>query len=227
MGNLKLQEALTADWLDRTDTVEAFYRAIRDKYLPGKPMWLNETAEAACGGDQLAGEFVDSFRYLNQLGSLAQKGVQAVMHNTLASSDYGLLDENNYEPRPDYWAALLWKRLMGPVVLDPGTAKDQAVRIYAHCSAGKGHGVTILALNTDARNNQAVVIPASGERYTLTSPELTSTTVFLNGAELKAAGDGSIPEMRGERFSAGTQRLAPASITFFTVPAAGNMSCGQ
>jgi hypothetical protein len=227
MGNLKLEQALTADWLDRTDRVEAFYAAIRDKYLAGKPIWLTETAEAACGGDQLASEFVDTFRFLNQFGSLAQKGVQVVMHNTLASSDYGLLDENTYEPRPDYWAALLWKRMMGPVVLDPGTPKDQAVQIYAHCSAGKQGGVTILALNTDTKNEQTLTIPLAGERYTLTSPELTSLSVLLNGVELKATPDGSVPAMHGDRFTAGTLRLAPASITFLQVPSTGNKNCRE
>ena len=126
MGNMSVDKALTAEWLDRTDIVEEFYAKLRDQYMPGKPMWLNETAEAACGGDQFAGEFVDTFRYLNQLGTLAQKGVKVVMHNTLASSDYGFLNEDTLEPRPDYWAALLWKRTMGDVVLDPGTPKIRA-----------------------------------------------------------------------------------------------------
>ncbi len=36
-GSVKIDQALSADWLDRTDTVEAFYAALRDKYLPGKP----------------------------------------------------------------------------------------------------------------------------------------------------------------------------------------------
>ena len=225
MGNLKLEQALTADWLDRTDTVEAFYAAIRDQYLHGKPMWLTETAEAACGGDQLAREFVDTFRFLNQFGTLAQRGVQVVLHNTLASSDYGLLDENSFEPRPDYWAALLWKRTMGPVVLDPGSPKDQALRIYAHCSAAKQGGVTILALNTDSKNEQMLTLPSSGERYTLTAPELTSASVMLNGMELKAAPDGSVAPIHGEHFKPGTLRLAPASVTFLTLPSAGNPSC--
>lgn len=225
MGNLKLEQALTSDWLDRTETVEAFYAAIRDKYLPGKPMWLTETAEAACGGDQLAAEFVDTFRFLNQLGTLAQKSVQVVMHNTLASSDYGLLDENTYEPRPDYWAALLWKRTMGPVVLNPGTPKHQPVRIYAHCSPEKHGSVTILALNTDRAKEQTLVLRFSGERYTLSSPELAGAAVMLNGVELKAAADGSIPLIRSESFGAGTVRLAPTSITFLTVPSARNQNC--
>ena len=227
MGNLKLDQALTQDWLDRTNTAESFYASIRDKYLPGKPMWLNETAEAACGGDELAREFVDVFRFLNQFGTLAQKGVQVVMHNTLASSDYGLLDEKTYEPRPDYWAALLWKRLMGPVVLDPGTLKGQTVRIYAHCGAAGSGSVTVLVLNTDTTRTQTLEIPIAGERYSLTSPELTSTRVMLNGVELTAHADGSVPAFHGEQFAAGSLRLAPASITFLSMSSAGNRNCGK
>ena len=225
MGNLKVEQALTADWLDRTDTVEAFYAAIRDKYLPGKTMWLNETAEAACGGDELAGQFVDTFRYLNQLGTLAQKGVQVIMHNTLASSDYGLLNEDTYEPRPDYWAALLWKRTMGTVVLDPGAAKDQSLRVYAHCMKDKKGGVTILAMNIDTNEDQTLTIPVPGDRYTLSSIDLTSTKASLNGIGLQAEADGSLPVIRGQHVEAGALRLAPASITFLSLPSARNASC--
>jgi heparanase 1 len=225
MGSVTLAQAMTADWFDRTDKVEAFYAAIRNQYLAGKPMWLTETAEAACGGDLLARQFVDSFRYLNQLGTLAQKGVQVVMHNTLASSDYGLLDEETYDPRPNYWAALLFKRTMGPVVLDPGTPIDQAVRVYAQCTAGTRGGVTILALNTDATNEQTLEVPFAGQRFTLTAAELTGTEVMLNGVELNAAADGSVPALQGEPVAAGTVKLAPASITFLTLPTARNKNC--
>jgi heparanase 1 len=225
MGNLKLEQALTADWLDRTDTVEAFYAAIRDKYLPGKTMWLNETAEAACGGDQLAGQFVDTFRYLNQLGTLAQKGVQTVMHNTLASSDYGLLNEDTYEPRPDYWAALLWNRTMGTVVLDPKTPKDQVLRVYAQCSKNGKGGVTILALNTDTAHERAITLPKPAERLTLTAPDLTSNQVMLNGKELKPEADGSVGPLKGAHVDAGVIQLGPSSVTFLTIPSAHNQSC--
>src|SRR3569833_941186 len=111
------ERALTPEWRDGTDTAEHFYAQLRDRYMPGKAMWLDETAEAACGGDVIAAQFVDVFRFLNQLGSLAQKGVKVVMHNTLAASDYVLLDESTLEPRPDYWAGVLWKRMMGFLVL--------------------------------------------------------------------------------------------------------------
>ena len=112
--------ALSEEWLARSGKIEDFYGALRDKFEPGKPLWNTETAQAACGGDRWASTFLDSFRYLNQLGVLAKRGVQVNMHNTLASSDYGLLDEKTYEPRPNYWAALLWRTFMGTTVLDPG-----------------------------------------------------------------------------------------------------------
>jgi heparanase len=191
MGNMSAAQALTSEWLDRTDIVEGFYAKLRDKYLPGKPMWLTETAEAACGGDQFAGEFVDTFRYLNQLGSLAQRGVKVVMHNTLASSDYGLLNEDTLEPRPDFWAALLWKRTMGDVVLDPGNLKDQSLRLYAHCSKeGKG-GVALAALNTGTEHELRLMLPMPAERLTLTAPNLESTKIRSTAPSLPRSLTGS------------------------------------
>jgi heparanase 1 len=225
LGNMSVDKALTAEWLDRTDIVEGFYANLRDKYMPGKPMWLNETAEAACGGDQFAGEFVDTFRYLNQLGTLAQKGVKVVMHNTLASSDYGLLSEDTLDPAPDYWAALLWKRTMGDVVLNPGTPKDQSLRIYAHCSKdGKG-GVALVALNTDTKQDQVLNLPQAAESFTLTAADLTSAKTLLNGEELQPEADGSVGALKPDHVKAGLARLAPASVTFLIFPSARNKSC--
>ena len=38
--------------LDQVDLNEKFYADMRDKLMPGKALWLTETAEAGCGGDQ-------------------------------------------------------------------------------------------------------------------------------------------------------------------------------
>lgn len=225
MGNMTVEKAMTADWLDQVDSNEKFYADMRDQLMSGKALWLTETAEAACGGDQLASEFVDSFRFVNTLGTLGQKGVRAVMHNTLASSDYGLLDEDTLEPRPNYWAALLWKRMMGNVVLDPGVPKEQNLRIYAQCMNSHKGGVTLLVMNLDTQQEHALTIPFAAERYTLTAPDLTSTSVLLNGVALQAAADGTVPEIKGQKAEAGVLQLAPASITFLAVPSARNKSC--
>ena len=219
------EAALTEEWLSRTDRVEAFYAGLRDRYEPGKPMWVTETGQAACGGDRWASTYIDSFRYLNQLGSLAKKGVQVVAQNTLSASDYALLDEKTLEPRPNYWAALLWRRLMGTTVLDAGTMPEAGLNVYAHCLAGKPGGVALLVLNTDRSAGKSLAVDAAAQRYTLTADGLESGRVKLNGRELRLGANDSLPELRGERAKAGTMEFAPASITFLAVENAKNESC--
>jgi hypothetical protein len=98
------EAALSEAWLARADTSYDFYvRGLRDRYEQGKPVWITETADSACGGDPWASTFLDSFRFLDQLARMARQGVKAVFHNTLASSEYGLLDQNTFTPRPNYW----------------------------------------------------------------------------------------------------------------------------
>ena len=224
-GNTSVEQLLTPEWLDRNMTVQTFYAKLRDTYLPGKDLWVTESGEAACGGDTWAAEFVDSFRLLDQLGSLAQKSVKSVMYNTLASSDYGLLDEATLDPRPNYWAVLLWKRTMGTRALDPGSPPAPNVRVYAQCMRDTSGGVTLLVLNMNKSGEHSLDVPVSGQRYTLSSPDLLSKTVLLNGAELKTAADGSVPGTPGQAFKAGTLRLAPLTITFLTMPSANNQNC--
>jgi hypothetical protein len=217
--------ALSAEWMGRGEKIEAYYAEIRDRLLPGKPIWLTETAEAACGGDRWASAFIDSFRYLNQLGSLAKSGVQVHLHNTLASSDYGLLDEKTYEPRPNYWAALLWRKLMGATVLDAGQSQAANLHLYAQCLRGKPGGVALLAINADKTAGAALTIPAPAERYTLTSSDLLSSRVELNGSELRLGAGDALPQLEKRTEQAGTVMLAPASITFLAFPKAENASC--
>jgi len=96
--------ALSEEFLGRTDREYMFYvTGIRDHALPNRPpVWITETADAACGGNPWASSFLDTFRYLDQLGRLAKRGVAVVFHNTLASSEYGLLDQRDFSPRPNY-----------------------------------------------------------------------------------------------------------------------------
>jgi heparanase 1 len=54
------EAALSVEWLSRTNRDEAFYAGLRDRFAPGKPLWLTETAQAACGGDPWAADFIDS-----------------------------------------------------------------------------------------------------------------------------------------------------------------------
>src|SRR5712672_4680378 len=186
--------ALSEEWLSRTDQTLTFYRFLRDKFESGKPIWLTETAEAACGGNRWAATFLDTFRYLDQLGRLARAGVQVVMHNTLASSDYGLLDEKTFAPRPNYWAALLWRRFMGTTVLSPGASSPPDTYVYAHCLREHSGGVALLVINADLLRGLDITLPSGAERYTLTAEQLQDAAVQLNGRTLQLNSDGDLPE---------------------------------
>jgi hypothetical protein len=219
------EAALSEDWLSRTDRDEAFYAALRDRFEPGKPLWLTETAETACGGNPWAASFIDSFRYLDQLGRLAKRGVQVVAHNTLAASDYGLIDEATLAPRPNYWAALLWHKVMGTTVLDAGPTPAPAVHLYAHCLRDHPGGVAMLAINADRVVLHGVTTSLPSDGYTLDAKDLLGASVNLNGSELKLGAGDAMPVLAGAPIRAGLVTLPPASITFLAFPSAGNASC--
>jgi hypothetical protein len=219
------QNALSDDHLSKADRVEHIYASLRDRFDPGKPLWITETAAAFCGGNPWDATFLDSFRYLDQLGRMARHQVQVVMHNTLAASDYGLLDETDFAPRPNYWAALLWRRLMGTTVLDPGSLSAPGLYLYAHCLREKPGGVALLAINADPAAEARLELPTTASRYTLTADNLTDTSVRLNGRELRLVAGDELPSLEGEQASPGQLDLAPASISFLAIPQTANPAC--
>jgi hypothetical protein len=224
-SNTTATVALSEEWLARATHIEGFYSGLRDRFEAGKPLWLTETAQTACGGDRWASTFLDSFRYLNQLGSLAKLGVQVHMHNTLASSDYGLLDENTYQPRPNYWAALLWHKLMGTTVLDTSASPTPNLHVYAQCLRNHPGGVALLVINADPAEAKSIDVSSASERYTLTAKNLQDTRVQLNGMELQLGAEDDLPEMKGIATRSGKIEFAQASITFLAMPKAHNASC--
>src|ERR1700730_2877418 len=217
--------ALSQDWLSRPEKIGAFYADLRNRFEPGKSLWTTETADAACGGNPWASTFLDTFRYLVQHASLAQRGVKVIMHNTLASSDYGLLDENTFAPRPNYWAALLWRRLMGVTVLDPQISPTPNLYVYAHCLRNHPGGVALLVINADGQQVHEFTLVPEAERYTLTAKQLQDRAVRLNGKTLELNSDSDVPEFDGQRTRTGRISFAPASITFLAIPNASNSSC--
>jgi heparanase 1 len=224
-GTVTPEAALSENWLSRTDQTLAFYLSLRDQFAPGKPIWLTETAETACGGNPWAATFLDTFRYLDQLGRLAKGGVQVVMHNTLAASDYGLLDERTLAPRPNYWGALLWRQLMGTSVLDPGVPVQAGLHVYAHCQRGTPGGVALLVINTDRDAPHSLKMANASARFTLDAANLLDASVRLNGHALTLGPDDRLPPTTGVPASAGMLTMAPATITFLAVPEAANAAC--
>jgi heparanase 1 len=224
-GKSAPEAALSKQWLSGTDRALSSQKALRDKFAPGKPIWLTETADAACGGNRSAASFLDTFRYLDQLGRLAKAGVQIVMHNTLAASDYGLLDERTLQPRPNYWGALLWRQMMGTTVLDAGLPGPSGLHVYAHCQRGTPGGVALLLINIDRDAPHTLVLPTASVRYTLDATNLLDERVRLNGRPLELSVSDELPELEGAPTTASALVFEPTTITFLTVPEAGNAAC--
>ena len=216
-------QALTPAWLDLTLRDWRYYAALRDKYEPGDAMWVTETAQAACGGSPWASSFVDSFRYVNQNGLLAQKGVKVIFHNTLAASDYSLIDQETRVPRPNYWAAVLWRRTMGTTVLAPPASPSPELRLYAHCLPGKPGGVGLAAINL-GDGATAVPVGARAHTWVLAAASLDSKAITVNGRAPRLESNGELSGLAGAPV-AQSVAVPAKSIVFIAVDGARNPSC--
>ena len=147
------------------------------------------------------------------------------MHNTLAASDYGLLDETTLAPRPNYWGALVWRQLMGTTVLEAGVPVRSGLHVYAHCQRGRPGGVALLVINADRDAPHAVMLPAAALRYTLDAANLLDERVRLNGRPLALAASDELPVIEGVPTAGDTVTFAPATITFLAIPEAENHAC--
>jgi heparanase len=192
-GNLSPKDALSPEWLSRMELGLEYYQNARNTHLPNAPIWLTETAEAACGGNPWAATYIDTFRYLEQLGRLAKKGVKVVMHNTLAASEYALLEQYTFNPRPNYWAALLWSKFMGTKVYESPYQVD-GLDIFVHSLKNSEKGYSILVVNPTEKES-SLQLSSPSMQYRLNADELLGKTVKLNEKELKLGVDDSLPEI--------------------------------
>ena len=205
-------QVLTEEYLSRTEKALDGFVEVRDDHAPGKPIWLTETADTAFGGSTWAPTWLDVPRYVDQLGRLARRGVECVMHNTLCASDYGMLDGRTHEPRAKYWAAWMWARFMGTEVFDPEVPLGEGLHVYAHSRRdGEGHA---LAVVNNSRTDTAVLrLPQGTVAYVLTGPDLRGLAVHCNGRPLAMIDDRTLPDVAGMPV-ADTIELPPVSVTF-------------
>ncbi|MEM9730044.1 MAG: hypothetical protein AAF997_15800 [Myxococcota bacterium] len=202
---------------------------VRDAFAPDTPVWLGESGHAQCGGQPEASDrFEGTFWWLDQLGGVAARGHQVTVRQTLSGSNYGLIDDETLDPRPDYWASVLWRRLMGTRVLEVTRDEvDDGVRIYAHCLRGSNGGVSLLAINLDPED--AVRVTADGlggdkGMYLLTSPALDSSALLLNGTTLQDD-DGTLPPLIAEPLGGSPADLPARSMAFVVFPNADAAAC--
>ena len=189
----------------------------RDKYCPNGEMWVTESGDAGGGGDTWASTYVDVFRTLNELGTFSTLTDGVIFHNTLASSDYGWLKHGTFEPRPNYFAVLLWSRLMGTTVYDSEIPVSEGAHVFCHSRKDGKDGCVYLVINNSLKDLTTVELPGEATRYTLDgNGDMRSTTAYLNGRALKLGEEDSLPILEGEVVS-GTVELAPGSCTFLVI----------
>ncbi|MCD8354898.1 MAG: beta-glucuronidase [Clostridiales bacterium] len=218
-GHWSAEEALCEEYLDAAPNFARTYAPIRDKYVPGAEMWVTESGDAGGGGDTWASTFLDVFRTLNELGGFSTVTSGVIFHNTLASSDYGFLARQVFDPRPNYFAVLLWNRLMGTTVYDTGEPVREGAHIYAHSRKDGKPGVVYLVINTSTTEATTAELPKDAQRYTLEGLDgkLRATVMTLNGQPLVLGEGNSLPAMEPVAQSAGPITFAPATCTFLVL----------
>jgi heparanase len=220
---IKQENALSEEYLARQDAPFQARKRLRDQFAPGAPIWNTETGGAACGGTRWQTGFLDSFRFIDTQARLAKQGMDAIFTHAILSGSNVVIDEKTFTPNANYWAALLWRRLVGTQVLDAGEIRP-GLHVYAHCQRGTRGGVTVMAINLEPT---AARIEASGpaELYALTAAELTSRTVLLNGTPLVLGPDDAMPRIVPQARNGRHIELAGHSVNFITFPRAANRHC--
>ena len=195
------------------------YAPLRDKYCPGGEMWVTESGDAGGGGDTWASTYLDVLRTLNELGGFASITNGVIFHNTLASSDYGFLAREVFDPRPNYFAVLLWNRLMGTAVYDSGEPIREGAHVFVHSRKDGKDGVVYLIINNSLTETTTVSLPAEAQRYTLAGEggNIRARTMTLNGNPLVLGEGNALPALEPVKQAAGTVELAPGTCTFLVL----------
>ena len=142
-----------------------------------------------------------------------------IFHNTLAASDYGFLAREVFDPRPNYFAVLLWNRLMGTTCYDTKEQIREGAHVYAHSRKDGKEGVVYLVINNSLTETTTVELPKEAERYTLAGQEgnVRATVMTLNDRPLVLGENNEVPELIPLAQAAGKVELAPATCTFFVL----------
>lgn len=213
------EEANSELYLDTALKFARTYAPLRDKYCPGGEMWVTESGDAGGGGDTWASTYLDVLRTLNELGGFASITNGVIFHNTLASSDYGFLAREVFDPRPNYFAVLLWNRLMGTAVYDSEEPIREGAHVFVHSRKDGKDGVVYLIINNSLTETTFVSLPAEAQRYTLAGEggNIRARTMTLNGNPLVLGEGNALPALEPMKQAAGTVELAPGTCTFLVL----------
>uniref|UniRef100_A0ABI7XW67 Heparanase n=1 Tax=Felis catus TaxID=9685 RepID=A0ABI7XW67_FELCA len=235
------EDFLNPDVLDTfASSVQKIFQVVEET-RPHKKVWLGETSSAYGGGAPLlSNTFAAGFMWLDKLGLSARMGIEVVMRQVLfGAGNYHLVDQN-FEPLPDYWLSLLFKKLVGTNVLRASVKgpDSRKLRVYLHCTninhpRYKEGDLTLYALNLhnvtkrlqlpyhlfDKQVDKYVVKPLGPDG-------LLSKSVQLNGQTLKMVDDHTLPALTEKPLRPGSTLGLPAfSYGFFVIRNAKVTAC--
>ena len=216
-GHWPYESILSEAYLGVAGLCARQYTAKRDKYVPGGQMWVTESGDAGCGGNTWASTYADVPRTLNELGEFSTITKGVIFHNTLASSDYGYLKHGTFDPRPNYFAVLLWNRLIGKTCYAVPGENVEGAHVYCHSRKDGKDGYVYLVINNSWTETTTVSFGGSAEAYVLSGKNgMRSRTMCLNGNELLLGANDELPELAGK---AVVERidLAPGECAFIVV----------
>lgn len=187
----------------------------------GAPLWLTEVGHALYGGEPgVSDTWLSTPWWLDQLGLLAHAGVGAVFRQSLVGSDYGLLDPQTFAPRPDYFASLLWKHHMGPLVHEKPQVQGPDRRLRAwHHGRDQGPGCLLL-VNLHRRRTARVEVPgATSFRLLGPAGAMDSRQAVLDGLVLAGEpGVRHLQEGTGRPIRDQGLRIPPLHCAFVEIP---------
>ena len=216
--------ALSEHWLSQTEAVFDFYKPLHAKYAPEAPIWITETADAACGGNPWGSTFLDTFRYVDHRRRRQERRESDLSQYPRVQRIW--FDRSRATSgRAQIIGPRFFRRLMGTVVLDAGSPRE-GLHLYAQCLHGRPGGVALLAINNSRTDPSEITLPSASIRYTLSAPTLESASVMLNGQSLQLNPNDDLPDINGRATAAGPMHFAPATITFVAIPEAANAKCG-
>ncbi|XP_073408918.1 inactive heparanase-2 isoform X2 [Dendrobates tinctorius] len=219
-------------------------------HSPGKKVWLGGVgAPWSRGTNNLSDTYAAGFLWLNTLGMSANQGVDVVIRHSFFDHGYNHLVDQNFNPLPDYWLSLLFKKLVGPKVLAvhvagiqrkprPGKVIRDKLRIYAHCTSHQNHNyvrgsITLYIINLHRSRKKIKLAGTLRDKIVhqyLMQPYGTdgiqTKSVQLNGQHLVMIDDGTLPDLKPRPLRPGrTLVIPPLTIGFFVVKNVNAVAC--
>ncbi|NWR98504.1 HPSE2 protein, partial [Motacilla alba] len=246
----KVTDFLKTRLLDTlSDQIRKIQKVV-NTYTPGKKIWLEGVGMTSAGGmNNLSDSYAAGFLWLNTLGLLASQGIDVVVRHSFLDHGHNHLVDQNFNPLPDYWLSLLYKRLIGPKVLAihvaglqrkprPGRVIRDKLRIYAHCTSYHNHNyvrgsITLYIINLHRSRKKIKLAGTLRDKIVhqyLLQPYgkdgLHSKSVQLNGQPLAMVDDGTLPELKPRPLRAGrTLVIPPLTMSFYVVKNVNALAC--